>query len=92
MFSKNKKTKILITTLVVSIIILISSATFWQPFIINQINDRISINRFEVISARISGNLFSSIKIYDLKVIHPSYGNMSINKGLININFFSSLI
>ena len=92
MFSKNKKTKILFTTLVVSIIILISSATFWQPFIINQINDRISINRFEVISARISGNLFSSIKIYDLKVIHPSYGNMSINRGLININFFSSLI
>jgi len=92
MFSKNKKSKILVITLVISVIILISSAVFWEPFIISQINDRISINRFEVTSARISGNLFSSIKIYDVNVIHPSYGNMSINRGLINIDFFSSLI
>ena len=92
MFSNNKKSKILFTTLVISIIILISSAVFWQSFIINQINDRLSINRFEVTSAKISGNLFSSINIYDVNVIHPSYGNMSINRGLINIDFFSSFI
>ena len=92
MFSKNKKSKILFTTLVISIIILISSAVFWQTFIINQINDRLSINRFEVTSAKISGNLFSSINIYDVNVIHPSYGNMSIKRGLINIDFFSSFI
>ena len=92
MFSNNKKSKILFTTLVISIIILISSAVFWESFIINQINDRLSINRFDVTSANISGNLFSSIKIYDLNVIHPSYGNMSIKRGLININFFSSVI
>ena len=92
MFSNNKKSKILFTTLVISIIILISSAVFWQSFIINQINDRLSINRFEVTSAKISGNLFSSINIYDVNVIHPSYGNMSIKRGLINIDFFSSFI
>ena len=92
MFSNNKKSKILFTTLVISIIILISSAVFWQSFIINQINDRLSINRFEVTSAKISGNLFSSINIYDVTVIHPSYGNMSIKRGSINIDFFSSFI
>jgi hypothetical protein len=50
----------------------------------------LSNNRFEIISAKISGNLFSSIKIENVNVIHPSLGSMLIKRGLINLNFRSS--
>ena len=69
-----------------------SSAVFWQSSIINELNDRLSNNWFEIISAKISGNLFTSIKIEDVNVVHPSYGDMSIKRVLLNINFISSLI
>ena len=92
MFSKNKKSKIISITFSVIFAILISNAVFWQAFIINEINERLSSNKFKIISAKISGNLFSSIKIKDVKVTHPNYGDLSINKSVINlgISFFSS--
>ncbi|SVB99544.1 uncharacterized protein METZ01_LOCUS252398, partial [marine metagenome] len=92
MFVRIKKFKFFFTTIVIFIIVLGSSAVFWQSYIINEINDRLSNNKFKIISAKISGNLFTSIKIEDVNVVHPSYGDMSINRGLLNINFISSLI
>ena len=91
MFSKNKKSKILSFTFLVIFAILISNAIFWQSFIIKQINERLSSNRFKIISARISGNLFSSIKIKEVEVAHPNYGNLSINKSVINLDFISTI-
>ena len=91
MFSKNKKSKIIIITSIVIFSILISNAIFWQSFIINQINERLSSNRFKIISAKISGNLFSSIKIKKVNVTHPIYGDLSINKSVINLDFISSI-
>ena len=92
MFSKNKKSKIIIITSIVIFSILISNAIFWQSFIIYQINERLSSNRFKIISAKISGNLFSSIKIKKVNVTHPIYGDLSINKSVINIDFISSAL
>ena len=90
MFSKNKKSKIITITFAAIFAILISNAIFWQSYIINQINDRLSSNRFKITSARISGNLFSSIKIKEVKVTHPIYGDLSINKSVINLNFIAT--
>lgn len=92
MFVRIKKSKFFFITLVIFLIVLCSSAVFWQSSIINELNDRLSNNRFEIISAKISGNLFTSIKIEDVNVVHPSYGDMSIKRVLLNINFISSLI
>ena len=92
MFVRIKKFKFFFTTIVIFIIVLGSSAVFWQSYIINEINDRLSNNKFKIISAKISGNLFTSIKIEDVNVVHPSYGDMSIKRVLLNINFISSLI
>ena len=92
MFSKNKKSKILSFTFIVMLAILISNAIFWQSFIINEMNERLASNRFKILSAKISGNLFSSIKIRDVKVTHPIYGDLSINKSVINLDFISSLL
>ena len=91
MFSKNKKSKIITITLTVIFSILISNAIFWQAFIINEINQRLSSNKFKIISATISGNLFSSINIEDVKVAHPIYGDLSINKSVVNLDFISSI-
>ena len=91
MFSKNKKSKIITITFTLIFSILISNAIFWQSFIINQINERLKSNRFKIISAKISGNLFSSIKIKKVNVTHPIYGDLSINKSVINLDFFSSI-
>ena len=66
MFSKNKKSKIIIITLTVIFTILISNAIFWLTFIIKEINERLSSNGFKIISAKISGNLLSSIKIKEV--------------------------
>ena len=90
MFFKNKKSKIITITFTVIFIILISNAIFWQSLIINQINERLSSNNFKIVSAKISGNLFSSIEIKNVKVTHSLYGDLSINKGIINLNFISS--
>ena len=92
MFVKIKKSTFFFTALIISIIIFSSSANIWESFIIDKLNDRLSNNRFEIISAKISGNLFSSIKIENVNVIHPSLGSMLIKRGLINLNFISSLI
>ena len=91
MFANNKKSKILTITFSVIFVILISNATFWQSYILDQINERLSDNRFKIVSAKISGNLFSLIKIKKIKVIHPIYGDLSINKSLINLDFISSI-
>jgi len=91
MFSKNKKSKIIIITLTVIFTILISNAIFWQTFIIKEINERLSSNGFKIISAKISGNLLSSIKIKEVKVTHPIYGDLSISKSVINLDFISSI-
>ena len=91
MFSNNKKSKIITITFTVIFFILIFNATFWQSYIIDQINERLSDNRFKIISAKISGNLFSIIKIKKIKVTHPTFGVLSINKSLINLDFISSI-
>ena len=91
MFSKNKKSKIIPIAFSVIFTILISNAIFWQAFIINEINERLSSNRFKITSAKISGNLFSNIKIKNVKVTNPIYGDLSIKKGVVNLNFISSV-
>ena len=91
MFSKNKKSKVITITFIAIFAILISNATFWQSLIINKINERLSNNRFRIVSAKISGNLLSSIKIKKVKVTHPIYGDLSINKSTINLDFISSI-
>ena len=91
MFSKNKKSKILSITFTLIFAILISNAIFWQSFIIAEFNKRLSSNGFKIISAKISGNLLSSIKIKEVNVIHSIYGDLSINKSVVNLDFFSSI-
>ena len=91
MFSKNKKSKIIPIAFSVIFTILISNAIFWQAFIINEINKRLSSNRFKITSAKISGNLFSNIKIKNVKDTNPIYGDLSIKKGVVNLNFISSV-
>ena len=85
MFIKNKKSKILSITFIAIFAILISNAIFWQSYIVNQINERLSSNGFKIISARVSGNLFSSIKIKEVNITHTIYGDLSVNKSIINI-------
>ena len=92
MFSKNKKSIIISITFIVISIVLISNAIFWQSFIINAINEKLSDNRFKIISAKISGNLFSSIRIKEVSVTHPIYGDLTINNGAINLDFISSAL
>ena len=92
MFSKNKKSKIISITFAIIFAILVSNAIFWESLIINEINERLSSNRFKIISARISGNLFSSIKIKEVMVTHPNYGDLSIKKSVINLDFISSIL
>ena len=92
MFSKNKKSKIVSITILVILAVLISNAIFWQTFIIKKINEKLSSNRFEIISAKISGNLFSSINIKDVKVTHPTYGDLAIKKSVVNLDFIASML
>ena len=91
MFSKNKKSRIFLSIIILFSIVMLTNAFFWQAFIIKQLNNQLSSNNYQIASANISGNLFYQIKVNNVRVTHPVYGNMSINKGFINIDFISSI-
>tara|TARA_X000001036_G_scaffold78778_2_gene70463 strand:+ start:149 stop:3952 length:3804 start_codon:yes stop_codon:yes gene_type:complete len=91
MFSKNKKSRVFSSIIILFSIAMITNAFFWQSFIIKQLNNQLLNNSYQITSAKISGNLFYQIKVSDVNVTHPIYGSMSINQGSINIDFISSL-
>jgi len=88
MFSKNK---LLYIVLLVSIIYAVASSFLWEKTILGFLNSSLSKSKFEVISGELSGNLLRNIIGENFEIIHPTYGNVYIEKILINYDYFGSL-
>ena len=88
MFSKNK---LLYIVLLVSIIYAVASSFLWEKTILGLLNRSLSKSKVEVISGELSGNLLRNIIGENFEIIHPTYGNVYIEKILINYDYFGSL-
>ena len=88
MFSKNK---LLYIVLLVSIIYAVASSFLWEKTILGFLNRSLSKSKVEVISGELSGNLLRNIIGENFEIIHPIYGNVYIEKILINYDYFGSL-
>ena len=88
MFSKNK---LLYIVLLVSIIYAVASSFLWEKTILGFLNRSLSKSKVEVISGELSGNLLRNIIGENFEIIHPTYGNVYIEKILINYDYFGSL-
>ncbi|MEL0174545.1 MAG: translocation/assembly module TamB domain-containing protein [bacterium] len=88
MFSKNK---LLYIVLFVSIIYAVASSFLWEKTILDSLNRSLSKSKVEVISGELSGNLLRNIIGENFEIIHPIYGNVYIEKILINYDYFGSL-
>ena len=88
MFSKNK---LLYIVLLVSIIYAVASSFLWEKTILGFLNRSLSKSKVEVISGELSGNLLRNIIGEKFEIIHPIYGNVYIEKILINYDYFGSL-
>ena len=85
MFSKNK---LLYIVLLVSIIYAVASSFLWEKTILGLLNRSLSKSKVEVISGELSGNLLRNIIGENFEIIHPTYGNVYIEKILINYDYF----
>ena len=88
MFSKNK---LLYIVLLVSILYAVASSFLWEKTILGFLNRSLSKSKVEVISGELSGNLLRNIIGENFEIIHPIYGDVYIDKILINYDFFGSL-
>ncbi len=88
MFSKNK---LLYIILLASIIYAVASSFLWEKTILGFLNRSLSKSKVEVISGELSGNLLRNIIGENFEIIHPIYGNVYIEKILINYDYFGSL-
>ena len=88
MFSKNK---LLYIVLLVSIIYAVASSFLWEKTILGFLNRSLSKSKVEIISGELSGNLLRNIIGENFEIIHPIYGNVYIEKILINYDYFGSL-
>ena len=88
MFSKNK---LLYIVLFVSIIYAVASSFLWEKTILGSLNRSLSKSKVEVISGELSGNLLRNIIGQNFEIIHPIYGDVYIDKILINYDYFGSL-
>ena len=88
MFSKNK---LLYIVLLVSIIYAVASSFLWQKTILGFLNRSLSDSKVEIISGELSGNLLRNIIGENFEIIHPFYGNVYIEKILINYDYFGSV-
>ena len=88
MFSKNK---LLYIVLLVSILYAVASSFLWEKTILGFLNRSLSKSKVEVISGELSGNLLRNIIGEKFEIIHPIYGNVYIEKILINYDYFGSL-
>ena len=88
MFSKNK---LLYIVLLLSIIYAVASSFLWEKTILGFLNRSLSKSKVEVISGELSGNLLSNIIGENFEIIHPIYGDVYIDKILINYDYFGSL-
>ncbi len=88
MFSKNK---LLYIVLLVSILYAVASSFLWEKTILGFLNRSLSKSKVEVISGELSGNLLRNIIGKNFEIIHPTYGNVYIEKILINYDYFGSL-
>ena len=88
MFSKNK---LLYIVLLVSIIYAVASSFLWEKTILGFLNRSLSKSNVEVISGELSGNLLRNIIGENFEIIHPIYGDVYIDKILINYDYFGSL-
>ena len=88
MFSKNK---LLYIVLLVSILYAVASSFLWEKTILGFLNRSLSKSKVEVISGELSGNLLRNIIGENFEIIHPIYGDVYIEKILINYDYFGSL-
>lgn len=88
MFSKNK---LLYIVLLVSILYAVASSFLWEKTILGFLNRSLSKSKVEVISGELSGNLLRNIIGENFEIIHPIYGDIYIDKILINYDYFGSL-
>ena len=88
MFSKNK---LLYIILLASIIYAVASSFLWEKTILGFLNRSLSKSKVEIISGELSGNLLRNIIGENFEIIHPIYGNVYIEKILINYDYFGSL-
>ena len=88
MFSKNK---LLYIVLLVSILYAVASSFLWEKTILGLLNRSLSKSKVEVISGELSGNLLRNIIGENFEIIHPIYGDVYIEKILINYDYFGSL-
>ena len=88
MFSKNK---LLYIVLLVSILYAVASSFLWEKTILGFLNRSLSKSKVEIISGKLSGNLLSNIIGENFEIIHPIYGDVYIDKILINYDYFGSL-
>ena len=88
MFSKNK---LLYIVLIVSILYAVASSFLWEKTILGFLNRSLSKSKVEVISGELSGNLLRNIIGENFEIIHPIYGDIYIDKILINYDYFGSL-
>ena len=88
MFSKNK---LLYIVLFVSIIYAVASSFLWEKTILGSLNRSLSKSKVEIISGELSGNLLRNIIGENFEIIHPIYGNVYIEKIVINYDYFGSL-
>ena len=88
MFSKNK---LLYLVLLVSILYVVASSFLWEKTILGFLNRSLSESKVEVVSGELSGNLLRNIIGENFEIIHPIYGDVYIDKILINYDYFGSL-
>ena len=88
MFLKNK---LLYIPISVSIMYLAASSFLWKDTIFNWLNNSLSKSEIKVVSGELSGNLLRNIIGKNFEIVHPDYGNVYIEKILINYDYFGSL-
>ena len=88
MFSKNKLLRIV---LLATIIYAVASSFLWEKIILGYLNRSLSKSKVEVISGELSGNLLRNIIGENFEIILPIYGDIYIDKILINYDYFGSL-